>query len=295
MTLPGILSNVANKMLLDGFNYVEDAWRRICKVGSVRDFKQHTRYRLTGDMKYKPVGADGELKHGELSEESFTQQAHTHGLMFSLTRTDIINDDLGAFAAIPQMLGIGAAEAIAEAVFSLLLSNPGNFFSAGNNNFKAGADTALTIEGLTAAELMFRKQTKPNGRPLSIKPQILLVPPALAVAATQLMNELRVNESTTANKPKPANNPHAGKFSVVDSAYLSNASFSGTSNAAWYLFADPNRLPAFEVAFLNGRQRPTVERADADFNNLGVQFRGYIDFGVKEQDHRGAVKMKGEA
>ena len=28
---------------------------------------------------------------------------------------------------------------------------------------------------------------------------------------------------------------------------------------------------------------------------LGIQFRGYIDFGVREQDYRGALRMKGEA
>ena len=27
-SLPGILSNVANKMLLEGYNYIEDAWRK---------------------------------------------------------------------------------------------------------------------------------------------------------------------------------------------------------------------------------------------------------------------------
>lgn len=295
LSLPGILSNVANKMLLDGFGYVEDAWRRVCKIGSVRDFKEHTRYRLTGDMKYQKVGKDGELKHGEVGEETFSQKADTHGIMFSLTYQDIVNDDLGAFAEIPQLLGMGAAEAIAEAVFALLLSNPDNFFSVGHKNYKDGADTELSIGGLTIAEQVFLEQTKPNGRPLGIAPSVLLVPPALNVTGSQLMNATQVNETTTANKPKPATNPHAGKFSVVTSAYLSNPSFTGNSNKAWYLLADPMRLPAIEVAFLNGRQTPTVERADADFNKLGIQFRGYINFGVKEQDYRGAVKMKGEA
>jgi hypothetical protein len=77
--------------------------------------------------------------------------------------------------------------------------------------------------------------------------------------------------------------------------YLSNSTFTGHSEKAWYLLADPNRLPAIEVAFLNGVDRPTVEKTDADFNTLGVMFRGYIDFGVKEQDYRGAILMKGEA
>jgi len=295
LSLPGILSNVANKMLLDGFNYVEDAWRRICKIGSVRDFKEHTRYRMTDDFKYQKVGKDGELKHGEVGEETFSQKADTYGIMFGLTYQDIVNDDLSAFADIPQRLGMGAAEAIAEAVFALLLSNPGGFFSVGNKNYKDGADTELSIGGLTIGEQMFLDQTKPNGRPLGIAPSVLLVPTALNVTASQLMNATQVNETTTANKPKPATNPHAGKFSVVTSAYLSNATFAGNSNKAWYLLADPNRMPAIEVAFLNGRQTPTVERADADFNKLGIQFRGYINFGVKEQDFRGAVKMKGEA
>jgi Mu-like prophage major head subunit gpT len=295
LSLPGILSNVANKMLLDGFGYVEDAWRQVCKIGSVRDFKEHTRYRLTGDMKYQKVGKDGELKHGEVGEETFSQKADTHGIMFSLTYPDIVNDDLGAFAEIPQMLGMGAAEAIAEAVFTLLLSNPSSFFSVAHKNYQEGTDTELSIGGLTIAEQMFLEQTKPNGRPLGIAPSVLLVPPALNVVGSQLLNATQVNETTTANKPKPATNPHAGKFAVVSSAYLSNAGFTGNSNKAWYLLADPMRLPAIEVAFLNGRQTPTVERADADFNKLGIQFRGYINFGVKEQDYRGAVKMKGEA
>ena len=77
--------------------------------------------------------------------------------------------------------------------------------------------------------------------------------------------------------------------------YLSNASFTGASSKAWYLLADPNRLPAIEVAFLNGVDRPTVEKTDAHFNTLGIQFRRYIEFRVREQDHCGGLRMKGEA
>ena len=285
-SLPGILSNIANKMLLEGYNYIEDAWRQICKIASVNDFKEHSRYRMTGAFKFEQVGADGELKHGKLDEMKYGQKADTHGIMFALTRQMIINDDMGAFTDIPRQIGMGAAEAIADAVWSLLLSNPNSFFAAGNKNYLAGADTALSVDALTAAEILFGEQTKPNGRPLGIGPRILLVPIALKVIAQQLMKSVDLNETTTANKAKPKSNPHAGKFDVVSSAYLANASFTGASSKAWYLFADPNRLPALEVAFLNGVDRPTVEKTDADFNTLGIQFRGYIDFGVREQDHR---------
>ena len=294
-SLPGILSTVANKMLLEGYNYIEDAWRRICKIASVNDFKEHTRYRMTGSFKFQQVGPDGELKHGKLDEMKFGQKADTHGIMFALTRQMIINDDMGAFADIPRQIGMGAAEAIADAVWELLLSNPNNFFSAANKNYLEGADTILDIDGLTKAEILFSEQTKPNGRPVGVIPAILLVPVALKVVAQQLMKSTELNETTTANKARPRSNPHTGKFDVVSSAYLTNALVGGYSTKAWYLFADPNRLSAIEVAFLNGVDRPTVEKTDADFNTLGIQFRGYIDFGVREQDHRGAVRMKGEA
>ena len=299
VSLPGILSNVANKLLLEGYNYVEDSWRRIVKIASVNDFKQHTRYRMTGNMQFQKVGPDGELKHGSIGEQSFTQQADTLGIMFALTRQMIINDDLGAFTEIPRQIGMGAADAIADAVWTLLLSNPTQsdgqaFFSAAHKNYAEGADTALSVDGLTAAELLFANQTKPNGKPLGMPASILLVPTALKTVAQVLMTTAQVNETTTANKPKPNANPHVGKFEVVSSAYLGNASYTGYSSKAWYLFADPNRLPALEVAFLNGVDTPTVEQTDADFNTLGIQFRGFIDFGVKEQDYRGAVKMKGE-
>jgi hypothetical protein len=177
----------------------------------------------------------------------------------------------------------------------LLLSNPNSFFSTGNKNYLEGADTALSVDALTAAEILFGQQTKPNGKPLGASARLLLVPIALKVLAEQLMKSVELNETTTANKGKPKTNPHAGKFEVVSSTYLSNATFTGSSNKAWYLFADPNRLPALEVAFLNGVDRPTVEKTDADFNTLGIQFRGYIDFGVREQDFRGALRMKGES
>ena len=300
LSLPGILSNIANKMLLEGYNYVEDAWRSIAKIASVNDFKEHTRYRMTGAFQFQQVGPDGELKHGKLDEQTFGQKADTHGIMFALTRQMIINDDMGAFTDIPRQIGMGAAEAIADAVWGLWLGNPvqsdgKTFFHADHGNYVEGADSALSIDGLTDAEVTFGKQTKPNGKPLGMPARILLVPTALKVPAEMLMKSVQLNETTTANKAKPSTNPHVGKFEVVSSVYLSNASFTGASSKAWYLLADPNRLPAIEVAFLNGVDRPTVEKTDADFNTLGIQFRGYIDFGVREQDYRGALRMKGEA
>ena len=75
-------------------------------------------------FRFEKVGPGGELKHGAIDEQTYTQKAETHGIMFALTRQMIIDDDLGALTDIPRQIGIGAAEAIADAVWTLLLSNP---------------------------------------------------------------------------------------------------------------------------------------------------------------------------
>jgi len=298
MSLPGIMSNIANKSLLAGFDFVENAWRRIAKIGSVRDFKTVTRYRFTADMGFEPIAYGGEFKHGGVGEESYTNKADTYGKMFGIYREDIINDDLDALKEVPFRIGEGAALTINKVFWTLWLSNPNSFFSSGHKNYKTGADTALSIDGLTLARQTFSKQRRPapggSGKdPLGVRPKLLLVPASLEILADQLMTSVTVNEFTST--PKTNKNPHTGKFEVVASDYLDNEDYTGSSDKAWYLLAEPSAIPAIEVVFLNGKQVPTVEKNDMVFNRLGIEFRGYLDFGVKEQDFRGALKMKGEA
>jgi len=289
----GILSNVANKFLLEGFFSVERVWRNICAVRNVSDFKTVTSYRLIGRDQYEIVAPGGELKHGTLGEESYTNKADTYGLMLSIDRRDIINDDLGAITTVPRKLGRGSGLKINDVFWSTFLNNAA-FFAAGNNNYLTGADTVLGIDGLSKAEKAFMDQVDADGKPLGLMPAVLLVPTALSAMCTMLFKSLEIRD-TTASTKYPVANPHQGKFRAEVSRYLSNSSYTGNSEKAWYLLSDPNDLPVIEVAFLNGQESPTIETAQADFNVLGIQMRGFHDFGVSLQDPRGGVRAKGEA
>jgi phage major head subunit gpT-like protein len=293
ISLSGILSNVANKALLEAYTAVGSIATRICAQTDVNDFKQVTRYRLTGQGTFEKVGPDGELKHAQVTEESFTNQIDTYGKIIALTRQMMINDDLGAFLQIPRILGRQSALAVESAVFTLLLSNPSNFFSAGNKNLITGASSALQISSLTTAEQTFADQTDKDGKPILLTAAILLVPTALKVTAQQLMTETRVNETTTTDKPKPANNPHAGKWEPLASPYLNSQGIAGGSATAWYLLANPNDVAAMEIAYLRGQRSPVIESGETDFDTLGMKWRGYFDFGVAMQDFRAAVKSTG--
>ena len=280
----GILSNLANKFLLDGFNAVEKTWRNIAVTGPVTDFKTVTRFRLIGKDQYDRVAPGGEIKHGTLGELRYQNQADTYGLMLSIDRRDLVNDDLGAITTVPRKLGRGAGLKLNDVFWSTFLDNAA-FFSAANKNLLAGPDTALGIDGLTKAETAFLEQVDPDGKPLGIMPSIVLVPPALSALGTQLNRSLELRDTTAATK-YPVANPHQGKFRTEVSRYLSNPQYPGNSTKAWYLLADPADLPAIEVIFLNGQESPIIETAQADFNILGVQMRGYHDFGVALQEPR---------
>ncbi len=293
ISLTGILSNVANKTMLGAYQAVPSVAPMIAAETDVNDFKEVTRYRLTGVGVFEKVGPDGELKSAELSEDAFTSKVETYGRMITLTRQMLINDDLGAFLQIPRIIGRMSALKREEALFELLLANPGSFFSVGNKNFLSGATTALAIDSLTSAEQAFLDQTDGEGKPILLAAKTLLVPTSLKVRAQQLMTETRVNELPTS--AKPANNPHAGKFTPVATPYLNAQGIAGGSALAWYLFADPADVAAIEIAYLRGRRVPTIESGDTNFNTLGVQWRGFFDFGVSMQDTRAAVKVKGEA
>ena len=288
--LDGILSNVATKFLLAGFERIEASWREIAAIRNVKDFKPVESYRLGANARYEKVGPGGELKHGRFQEEKFTNQADTYGKMVTISRTDIINDDLGALTEVPERLGRGAAMALNEQFWTVFLDNAG-FFTQANGSLRTGPATALSIDALTQAEIAFNDKTEPDGQPIGIDAKILLVPKSLAVTAAQLMTSLEIRSNS--GDAYPTSNPHAGKFKAVSSVWLDSPAIPGSSRTAWYLVADPRDLPVIEVAFLGGQEKPTIESAELDFSVLGIQLRGFHDFGIKKQDARGAVKMMG--
>ncbi|WP_413431754.1 hypothetical protein [Crateriforma spongiae] len=301
MSLPSIMENVMNKTLLAAYQNTPIAAFDLCSVGTVSDFKEVSRYRLLGTGGFEQVAPDGELKHGKLSDQKFTNKADTYGQILTLTRHDIINDDLNAFMDIPRQMGRSGAESIDDLFFTLLLKNSG-FFSSGNANLLEGVDTKFGPDSLTVAKTTFRKQKSgPGGKPkdqkpINIRPEYLVVPVELETEAELLMGSAQLMIDAQGSPTKiPVDNPHRNKYRIISTPHLSDSYYQGASSTAWYLFANPRVLPAFEIVFLNGRRTPVIERVEMPPNTLGMGFRSYIDFGVNSQDHRAAVKVTGEA
>ena len=302
VSLPGILSNVAQKKLLQAYQAQPIIATKLCTTADLSDFKENQRYRLTDIGDLKPVGADGEIKDGGVAEEAAVNQLDTYAKKFCLTRKMIINDDLGAFLKVPTAMGNRAARLVDQLFFKRLMANPTMtdgkaLFCAPHKNQLTGANSALSADSLKKAIQLFLNQTDRDGQPINVEPSILLVPTALKFLAQELtQGRALIMSGGAENTVRPAINVLADEgLSVVSSPYLSNSKYDGASDASWYLFGKPGTVDTFEIGYLKGKRTPTVERGDLDFNVLGIWFRVFFDVGIREQDHRGMVRAIGAA
>ncbi len=296
----GILSNVASKFLLEGWSGIDHAWEKVAAIANLKDFKASSSYRLTSAGVMEQIAGNGSIKHGHLAEDSYSNKLYTYGEMITITRVMQINDDMSALTRIPRMLGRKAAVTVANVFWTAWMAAQATLFPSNNANanYFEGAATNLSATSLQSAVTLFRQQTDSEGNPLMLEPKFLLVPPELEVVAQELFSSRNLNTGGASTADRVPNaNFFENKFVPVVSPYLSNSAYDGYSSTAWWLMGDPEAtdVAAIEVAFLNGKQEPTVESAQADFTQLGLSMRAYIDFGVATRDFRAGVKSKGKA
>ncbi|MEM0927309.1 MAG: hypothetical protein AAGJ83_14790, partial [Planctomycetota bacterium] len=264
----------------------------VCDWGSVSDFKETSHYQLSVKGDWEKVANDGQLKHGSLVESQYTNKAETRGMMIGLTRKHIRNDDLRAFLRIPMGIARKSANAKQREGFKVLLSMvTGNDFSAENGNLLTGANSTLDIDGLQLAVNLFKKLKDEAGELISVRPALLLTGTTLCVVAEDLYTKTSIDVRRGSKKEILRNN-HASKYQPADSPFL-DSEYGGT-DTGWFLCADKNDVPILDGVALDGRMVPYVQRGEANFNTLGIQWRAFDDWGIGKGNPRGAVHSAGQ-
>jgi hypothetical protein len=271
--IPNVLSNVAHKFVLAGFGAVGDEWRQISRAVPVVDFKAVKGVRLVMGGLLKALSKGGELKHVDLSDEARSVQAATKGSIIGITREDLINDDLGVLALIPERFGQMAGRTINKDVFGALSTTAGDY----------GANTsgALAVATLATAYGLALAIKDANGDPIGAIPNRILCSPANFVTARNIYQSEFIVSG--ASGKTPASNEMRGLLEAITSPFL-----TGTK---YWLFN--SAFPLVDVAFLNGNQAPVVETANADFHQLGIEMRCYFDYGASAGEFKAAVYSTG--
>ena len=271
--IPNVLSDVAHKFVLAGFGAVGDEWRQISRAVPVVDFKAVKGVRLVMGGLLKALSKGGELKHVDLSDEARSVQAATKGSIIGITREDLINDDLGVLALIPERFGQMAGRTINKDVFGAL--------STTASDYGANTSGALAVATLATAYGLALAIKDANGDPIGASPNRILCSPSNFVTARNIYQSEFIVSG--ASGKTPASNEMRGLLEAITSPFL-----TGTK---YWLFN--SAFPLVDVAFLNGNQAPVVETANADFHQLGIEMRCYYDYGASAGEFKAAVYSTG--
>lgn len=286
-TFPAIMSNLANKSVMTGFNEAETTFQIWAGKGSNRDFKEAARVALSeaGNLELVPEG--GQFQQDFLGEASARTKVATYGKLFSLTRQAIINDDLGLFSKIATKYGSAAKRLVNKMVYAQLTGNVKMqdgvaLFDSKHGNV-AGTGEALSVKAIAKAITAMRRQKGITGdATLNITPKYLVVPPELEVTAYQIVNSTAAVDGVNSGVV----NPYKGRFVVVADAEL-------TDPDAWYLVADASQHDTIEVTYLNGVETPRLETRQG-FDVDGIEYKVAFDCGVSALDFRGVFKNAGK-
>ena len=254
----------------------------------VDDFKLQTLAMLGEAPSLEQVPEGSEYKLGSFAESGDTFAVSTYGKIFAITRQALINDDLNAFAGIPNAQGQAARRLESDMVYGKLhstanLKDGKPLFHADHKNL-AAAGAALSVDALGAARAAMRKQRGIGGvEYIDPAPRFLIVPVALETKAEALIAST-VNPAASNN----AENPEWVRRLVL----VADPRLDTNSETAWYLATDPGVLEGIIRAYLRGEPRPYLEEDDG-WRRDTKEFKVRLDLGVGIVDYRALYKNPG--
>lgn len=276
---PNILANVANKSVMQGYQAGQQTYRIWAKTGMLPDFKTVSRVAL-GDAPEMLLNESGEeVQQGVIGDRGESITLKTYARKLVITRKALINDDVGLFNRMFFAFGQRAANQIEAAAYGVLIDNEDladgvKLFHSDHDNLEGSSKGIVDSTKLSIAMAAIGNQKSDGGMALSLMGRYILGGFENLVAASILCN------------------------STTDATASSNADFNPYKNMGlvpvisghipgkkWFLVAD--NIDTVEVAFLNGKDTPTIEAIDNDGSVLGRTYLAYIDYAAKALDYRG--------
>lgn len=222
-----------------------------------------------------------------------TYSLNQKGIIISVTRRTMINDDLKSLAQLISKLGRAARRTYAKRVWGKVLNNAtfkGDGKALFHNDHANLSSTALTndatgIATLTAIlQAMYNQTEQDSGEGLGLEALYLWVPRTLREVAMGL------------NSPWPTvagGNPHAGRFGANHERIITTPLFTDVTD--YGIIADKNAVEMLEVAFLNGQREPELFVADNPavgqmFMSDKLQYKQRHEYEVEIADTKGLHK-----
>ena len=280
------------------------SWRACCTVKMANDFRPQNHIFLGALPDFGTREDTGDFPRAQIpNPEKATTQVTERGQTIVITRTTIIDDDLGVVFQTPRLQGMGAQRLINHMFFQKLLLNGGlgpnvdvsgtsrSLFHADHDNL--GAGLALDAAAVNADRVLMARQSMVGSD--AAKDQSVggfdlfadcrldtyLIP--LELESTLMIIRDSEKEPGTDNQ-----NTQKGTFkTIVSTPLLTGTRRYGFSTGA---MGGMNQSP-FCVSFF-GQQAPYMFMAEISVGR-GMVWHAAIDVGVDAVNYRGAVTNAG--
>lgn len=227
------------------------------------------------------------------TDEEITYALNQKGIILTVNRKVIVNDDLKTVQVLVSRLGRAAKRTFARRGWAKIISNAtykGDSTALFDNTHGNLGTVALTADATGVLTLtnrllaMFDQTEKDSAEKLCLEPAKIWVPRALLETA-KLLN------STWPGAAAP--NPHAGRFGQNHENILVNKLATDTTD--WGLICSPAEVELLEVAFLNGQEVPELFVADNPlvgqmFVADKIQYKQRHEYEWEIADYRGFDK-----
>ncbi len=290
------LGNTLYRRLIQDYRAVDYGEQNLISYKrNAKDFKtmESVRIGYFGDLPDVDPQAKDYEEISMVTDEEISYALNQKGVILTVNRIVIINDDLRTVQTLIARLGRAARRTYARRGWNKINDNAtykgdskAMFHSDhGNLGSVALTNDATGITTLTNRLVaMFNQTEKDSGEVLALDPKYLWVARSYLEIAKAL------------NSPWPIAgtiNPHAGRFGVNHERILVNKLATDTND--WGLIADPADSELLEVAFLNGQEEPELFVADNPlvgqmFVGDKIQYKQRHEYEWEVADYRGFDK-----
>ena len=265
---PYLLGQVLERDILARYQTAPCNWAPYVKIRNVKDFRTVNLEKVQGnDNVLDRVLEKGEYLVSAMSNARYSLSVLKYGRQFDISWESIINDYLDAFGDIPQRFADAAINTEAYNTTGLITSATGPnalLYGATITDVDGGAITNRGTLQLTATNLattmnLMAAQQDILGKPLGIRAVHLVVPPALEIAARQIITSTELRVTMTYPQAGYTKNVLAEMgLQIHVNPWLPVIDVSGNGNTTWYLFAEPSQGAAVHVARLRGHEQPEI-------------------------------------
>lgn len=263
---PLLFGDIISRAMVGAYHEYTPDILKVARKRVVPDFKSVRDFSLDGaEGVLSEVPQGTEYPEKVLSEGRDTWSVAKYGRRVSFLWETLVNNDLDNFRDIPNRLGKAARRTLAKKITQTYIDGSGphaTLYSSGNANKVTGNPT-LTTAGLQTAMTVLGNMVDADSEPIMFDMAYLVVPPALAVTAMNILNALEIRIASeagaTANQVLHAQNWMKNRVELIVDPYIPIVATTANGATTWALFADPaDARPALSYGLLAGHEEPEL-------------------------------------